>query len=463
MNAPRIMIASSGSGSGKTTITCALLMQLLKRQIKAESFKCGPDYIDPVFHERVLGIPSRNLDPFFSDERQLRALFLNGLTGQEFSVIEGVMGLYDGIVPENDRCSSYEVAKELDIPIILVIDAHGMGRSVIPLIAGFLKYDECHLIKGVILNRTVRSYYSMLAPVIEGELGIRAYGCLPPESDIGIESRHLGLVLPSGNEAEIIRDKLCTAGELLEENADIDGIITLMHSASPLNMLPDEIDMNIFGDIRRQVKKDRIRIAVARDEAFCFDYRVNMRILERLGAELVYFSPLHDKTLPEDINGLILGGGYPELYAKELADNISMRDAVRTAVNGGLPSLAECGGFMYLHKKLSDKAGNIYPMTDVIHADTFYTGHLVRFGYVSLSERNAHFLPGNRTIRGHEFHYYDSTAAGSDCIAVKAGSGRSYRCILESDDHCWGFPHLYYASDISFAEHFAVECRKKKV
>ena len=462
MKAPRIMIAAAGSGSGKTTVTCALLTRLINKKIKTVSFKCGPDYIDPIFHEKVLGIPSRNLDPYFSDADQLRALFMKDMTGHELSVTEGVMGLYDGISPENDRCSSYEVAEILDMPVILVVDAHGMGRSVTALIAGFLQYDVRHLIKGVILNRMGRSYLSMLAPVIERELGVKVYGCLPSEPDIAVESRHLGLALPCGKEAEKIREKLYRAGKLLQDNADIDGIISLSQSASPIYMSSDEIDRNIFGDTGIKSGHEKIRIAVASDEAFCFYYRDNMRILERLGAELVAFSPVHDRALPDNIDGIILGGGYPELFAKELSDNEAMRTAVREAIDEGLPSLAECGGFMYLHEKLTDKAGKSYQMSGAVHADTFYAGKLVRFGYVSLSEKHTHFMPENGTIRGHEFHYYDSTLNGSDCIAAKPCSGRGWECISESEIHFWGFPHLYYASDIAFAEHFAEACRVKK-
>lgn len=460
MKASRIMIAAAGSGSGKTTVTCALLTLLMKKNIKTLSFKCGPDYIDPIFHERVLGIPSRNLDPYFSDADQLRALFMKDMTGQELSVTEGVMGLYDGIAPENDRCSSYETACILDMPVILTVDAYGMGRSVMALIAGFLQYDVRHLIKGVILNRMGRSYFSEIAPVIERELGVKVYGCLPTEPEIAIGSRHLGLVMPCGKEAAEIRKKLDAAGKLLQENADIDGIIALAQSASPMHMSSEEIVRNIFGAAGMKAGQKKIRIAVASDEAFCFYYRDNMRILERLGAELVRFSPVHDRALPENIDGLILGGGYPELYAGELADNETMRASVREAINGGLPSLAECGGFMYLHEKLTDREGKSYPMSGVINADTFYTGKLVRFGYVSLAEKQKCFMPENGRIRGHEFHYYDSTLSGSDCIAEKPYPGRNWECILESERHFWGFPHLYYASDTAFAEHFAGVCRK---
>ena len=208
------------------------------------------------------------------------------------------------------------------------------------------------------------------------------------------------------------------------------------------------------------------RIAVAKDEAFCFYYRDNLRMLEHYGAELVFFSPLHDEKLPENIHGLLLGGGYPELYAKQLAENESMRKSIKEALEQHLPSLAECGGFMYLHETLTDKDGKNFPMVGVIPAECQYTGKLVRFGYVEvqlpqgLTEKGTAERPEPEKIKAHEFHYFDSTANGEDCIATKPVTGRSWKCIHASDDHFWGFPHLYYPSDPKFVKWFLERAEK---
>ena len=208
------------------------------------------------------------------------------------------------------------------------------------------------------------------------------------------------------------------------------------------------------------------RIAVAKDEAFCFYYRDNLRMLEHYGAELVFFSPLHDEKLPENIHGLLLGGGYPELYAKQLEENESMRKSIKEALEQQLPSLAECGGFMYLHDTLTDREGTTYQMAGVIPAECQYTGKLVRFGYVEvqlpqgLTEKGTAEMPEPEKIKAHEFHYCDSTANGEDCIATKPVTGRSWKCIHASDDHFWGFPHLYYPSDPKFVEWFLERTEK---
>ena len=222
------MIAAVKSGSGKTTITCAFLKQLLCRKKHPVSFKCGPDYIDPMFHEQVLKIPSKNLDTFFSDASQIQALYEMELPGHDIAVLEGVMGLYDGLGGIREEGSSYHLAKTLDVPVILVVDAHGMGKSVIPLIAGFLQYDEKKLIKGVILNRTSKMFFDTIAPLIEEELAIKALGCIPNEKELTIGSRHLGLILPE--EMEELNFQLEKAGQLLEKYVDVDAMIGIAES-----------------------------------------------------------------------------------------------------------------------------------------------------------------------------------------------------------------------------------------
>ena len=442
----RIMIAAPKSGSGKTTITCGLLQIFKDNGEDISSCKCGPDYIDPMFHRQVLGIPARNLDTFFTGEDETRKLFLRDRREGELVVMEGVMGLYDGLGGIREEGSSYHLAKVTQTPIILVVDAKGMGRSVIPLIAGFLAYDKAHLIRGVIFNRMSAAYYEILKPLAEEELGIAVLGYFPENKDLQIASRHLGLCMPG--ELEDLQGQIQKTAEKLRETVDISKLLQIAEEAETL-----EIDRT---EGTSQPKKEcgRPRIAVARDEAFCFYYEENLRLLEQAGAELMYFSPLHDKALPENIRGMLLGGGYPELYAGQLSENDAMRTAIREAVAAGLPTVAECGGFLYLHTTLTDREGHSYPMAGVLPGKCFDTGRLVRFGYIELEETDGHFLPRGSRIRAHEFHYYDSEDNGADCTAYKPTTGRNYPCIHVGENHWYGFPHLSYPSCPEFAERF---------
>ena len=460
MKLNRIMVAAPGSGSGKTTITCSLLMVLKNRGEQVVSYKCGPDYIDPMFHKQVIGIPSKNLDTFFTDEDVTRELFLKNRTEKDFAVMEGVMGLFDGLGGISEEGSSYHLAKVTETPIVLVIDAKGMGRSVIPMIAGFLAYDKEHLIQGVILNKMSKSYYEIIKPLIEEELRIRVLGYFPDEKDINLESRHLGLVMP--NESEDIQKRLQVMSKRFEKTVDVEEIEHIAEQAKEL--LPAQKPLNINGCSDKECS--RPVIAVAKDEAFCFYYEDNLLMLQENGAKITYFSPLHDTKLPDCCDALLIGGGYPELYAGELSRNVNMRNAIKQAIDTGMPIVAECGGFMYLHESITDKDGISHPMVGVIPATCSYKGKLVRFGYVEIQENKSCFLPEGQHIKGHEFHYFDSTDNGDCCTAQKPTTGREYPCVMEGDNYWMGFPHLYYPSNPFFAESFvkkAEEYKKRKV
>lgn len=445
MKRNRIMIAAPKSGSGKTMITCGLLQALLDRKEKVLAYKCGPDYIDPMFHRRVLGIPGRNLDTFFTGEEKTRELFLESSTEGSFCVMEGVMGLFDGLGGIREEGSSYHLAKVTRTPILLVVDAKGMGRSVLALLAGFLTYDEEKLIKGVLFNRMAKGYYEILKPLIEEELHLPVVGYLPEQKELTLESRHLGLLMPG--EVENLQDKMKRLAEVLTKTVDMGKILQIGRAACDLR-----------GDTKtewtgREEIAPTIKIAVARDEAFCFYYEENLRLLEKLGAELVYFSPLWEKELPEGVSGLLLGGGYPELYAEALSANESMRESIKKTVEGGMPTLAECGGFLYLHETLKPKE-EVFPMAGVLPGKGFNAGKLVRFGYIEIEEKQSNFLPPGEKIRGHEFHYYDTEYNGEDCLAIKPVTGRSYPCIVSNKTCFLGFPHLYYPSNPAFVKNF---------
>ena len=449
----RIMIAAPQSGSGKTLITCALLQALKEKNYYLESFKCGPDYIDPMFHKTVLGISSRNLDPFFTEDSITRMLLAKGQDSRDLAVIEGVMGLYDGLGGIREEASSYALAKATNTPIILTVNARGMGRSLLALLSGFLQYDTDHLIKGVILNQTPSSFASVLSKEIEETFHIPVVASFPVRDDVRIESRHLGLVMPY--ELEDIQSRLKIASQVLCENANIEQILEIAKSAPKL-------EYDVKRDIKQKLTEKTIRIGVARDEAFCFYYEDNLDLLKSLGAKLIFFSPLHDDTLPKDLDGILFGGGYPELYLKELEENESMRNSVKSAIENKMPSLAECGGFMYLHDTIFDSEKKPYKMAGVIHACCMKKERLVRFGYLTLNSKTDSFLQKGETIRGHEFHYYDSEDNGECAIAKKPVGTRSWECVHAGSDHWWGFAHLSYYSNPKFAEKFAEACRSYK-
>ena len=461
MKINRIMIAAPKSGSGKTMITCALLQALKNSGKQVISYKCGPDYIDPMFHEKVIGVPAGNLDTFFTDETRTRELFLSRVSKNNYAVLEGVMGIFDGLGGVREEGSSYHLAKVTKTPIVFVIDVKGMGRSVIPFIAGFLSYDKENLIRGVILNRISKEYYKTIKSLIEEELKIQVIGFLPDKGNFHIESRHLGLILP--NELEDIKEKMQRISEEFCKTVSIECIMKIAEDAEEMEDGEEKNAGVKKQEIRANEKtmlKEKPIIAVAKDEAFCFYYAENIRMLEEMGADIKYFSPIHDKKLPEGCHALLLGGGYPELYAEKLNANCMMRTAVKKAVENGMPVVAECGGFIYLHSALKDKEGISHEMAGVIPAVCFYTGKLVRFGYIEIREKQSCFLPEGAKIKGHEFHYYDSSLNGDDAVAVKPVTGKEYSCMIEDETRFMGFPHLYYPSNPAFAEQFVKKAEK---
>jgi len=449
------MIAAPASGSGKTLLTCGLLKALRNRGMKAASFKCGPDYIDPMFHRTVLGVPARNLDTFFTGEEITRYLFGRAAQKADISILEGVMGFYDGAGGVAAAASSYELAKVTDTPVILVVNARGMSLSVLPLIQGFLQYKQDSHIAGVILNQVSPMTYGMLKDKIEQELSVKVFGYVPKCPELVIESRHLGLVMPE--EVTGLQKKLTELSELLEKTLDIDAILDCARSAEALFWEKPESQQNMGQE------QTRLRIGIARDEAFCFYYEDNLELLQELGAEPVYFSPLHDGRLPSDLDGLIFYGGYPELYAKDLSANHSMKQDIRISLEQGMPFLAECGGFMYLQESMEDMEGNEYPMAGIFPGKAYRTQKLGRFGYITLTAKNdAQLLTPGTCIKAHEFHYFDCTENGMDYHGKKPFGSREWDCIQGGKHYAAGFPHLYYYSQPGFIYEFLQQCRKRK-
>ncbi|MCI8593112.1 MAG: cobyrinate a,c-diamide synthase [Lachnospiraceae bacterium] len=450
MKLPRILITAAASGSGKTLCTCGLLQVLKNRGLETVSFKCGPDYIDPMFHTKVIGTRSRNLDTFFTGRDVTRYLLRKNGAGADVAVIEGVMGYYDGLAGISAEASAWELADVTDTPAVLLVNCRGMSVSIVPMIKGFLEYKENSHIRGVILNRISPMLYPRVKAMVEEQLPVKVCGYLPELKDCLLESRHLGLVLPE--EIHDLQRQLETLAAAMEKSVDIDGLLELARTAEDMT----EETENPCGE----AISEPLHIGVAMDEAFCFFYEDNLDYLREHGACLVPFSPIHDTRLPEGICGLILNGGYPELYARELSENTAMRRVLREAILGGIPTTAECGGFMYLHQTMEDMDGRAWPMAGVIPGKVWKTPRLTRFGYVTLRGGTA-FGKEVGSLPAHEFHYFDSDACGGGWKAEKPLSSRGWDCIHSTDTLFAGFPHIYYYANIKFADTFLDKCRKK--
>lgn len=447
---PRLLLCAAASGGGKTTVTCALLQALVDRGLNPAAFKCGPDYIDPMFHSEVIGAKSRNLDLFLlGEEEACRLLWENG-KDCGVSIIEGVMGYYDGVALSSDA-SAYDLARAADVPAVLVLDGRGRALSAAAEVKGFASFRPDSHIRGVILNRVSPMLYPRLKAAIEAETGITVYGCLPNLPDCSLESRHLGLVTAA--EVADLKEKLRRLSRQAEQTLDIDGLLALASSGqSPL------FSERPAGE-GVPPSASRPRIAVARDRAFCFYYADGLRLLEQLGAELVEFSPLSDGDLPAGTRGIYLGGGYPELYAKELSSNASMRASLRAAIERGVPTVAECGGFLYLHAELEGADGQNYPMAGYFPHRAYRTRRLSRFGYVSLSASADNLLcTRGESLPAHEFHYWESENPGEAFLAQKPQSSRSWPCAHATPTLYAGFPHFHFCGIPDAARRFVAAC-----
>ena len=474
---PRLMIAAPGSGSGKTLVTCGLLRLLQRKNLHPAAFKCGPDYIDPMFHRQVLGIPSRNLDTFFSPADSENAANTAAATlaraaaknGAGIAVIEGVMGYFDGTGASGMEASSFDLAQQTDTPVILILNAKGMSRSVVALLRGFTDYEkESRRICGVILNRISPVMFPMMKKWIEEDTDIKVIGYLPQDDSLSWGSRHLGLLQPE--ELTGLQEQIDHLADTLESTIDQEALLDLASTAPPIRTPSESGGKKADPAGEKQVVP---RIAVARDEAFSFYYEDNLEMLQECGAELVFFSPIHDRIFPA-ADGLLLGGGYPELHAQALAQNEEMKAQICECAAKGMPLLAECGGFMYLQENLvlADRTAGkdgadqkTWKMCGLLPGTCRMTDKLVRFGYIELEKKDgqsgeAGCLKEGHRIRGHEFHYFDSTDNGHACTAHKPGRRRSWDCMVVRDNIMAGFPHLYYRSDPDFAAAFVEKCRQ---
>ncbi len=452
VKAPRLMIAAPSSGSGKTTIAVGIMAALSDNKV-VQGFKVGPDYIDPNYHTAATGRISRNIDSWMLPTNQIKGIFCRGQQGADISIIEGVMGLYDGFEGKSESGSSAEVAKLLNTPVVLVIDVRAMAGSVGAVALGFKNFDPDLNLAGIIANRVGSLKHAQFVTQAIERVGLPILGCIPRDQTLNVPERHLGL-FTAGEREEATQKLIKDAKRVVRDNLDIDLLVSIAQNAPKLY---------IYGPINPPIVREKeIRIAVARDEAFCFYYQDNFDLLEAAGAEIVFFSPLRDKKLPENIAGLYLSGGYPELYAAEITENTSIRTAIHETILSGLPAYAECGGLMTLTEYFLDSQENIFPMVGVLPGYAQMTDQL-KMGYREVvSLENTLLLSKDGIVRGHEFHYSEWVREENDCYAYAVKSGADD--IKRLDGFAKGnllasYIHIHFASNPDIATRFVNKCK----
>lgn len=447
---PRVVIAAPMSGSGKTTIVTGLLFALRSRGIKAQPYKVGPDYIDPGYHALASGRTAHNLDTWLVPSEKLPGILQSTMGDADIAIIEGVMGLYDG--GKNGMSSTAEIAKLLRAPVILAVNAKSMGESAAALVKGFTDYDPDVDIRGVILNRLGSPTHRDMIESALARLGIPVLGALMRNEKMTMPERHLGLVPTSENERDL--ETIEEIGRVVGESLDIDGIMKIASSAP---------DMDDASPVRR-VTSRRARIAVARDAAFSFYYPESLSVLEAKGASLVFFSPLSDQHLPE-CDGLILGGGFPEMFADSLYANEMMRSSIKSAAEAGMPIYAECGGFMYLMRQMTDFDGRKFPMLGVVPGDVVMNRKLQTVGYVrAVMERDTVLGKKGALLHGHEFHFSsECTVEGCEDYPraftfTRMRGGDPYPAGYAKGNILGSYLHLHFAGAEDAAENFVSAC-----
>lgn len=455
MNKPRLVVAGAGSGSGKTTVALALMAALRRRGFSVQGFKSGPDYIDPGHHTAVTGRPSRNLDIWMMGLDVVREIFQRASAGADLSIIEGVMGLYDGKDPESDSGSTAELSRVLDAPVLLVIDAAGMARSAAAVVLGFQRLDPTLRLAGVIVNRVGGpGHYQLLKTAIESACGVEVVGYLQQQERLAIPERHLGLVpaSESDDDEQALSDALASA---LESTVDLERIVQIGRSSPPW----PACRAVVFTGTRRPPS---VMIAVARDSAFHFYYPENLELLAWHGAEVRFFRPLAGELIPEDADGLYWGGGFPEVFAADLSRQTRLLEQVRDRIRDGLPTFAECGGLMFLARELVDREGCSHAMAGVIPAVVRMQGKLAAFGYrEARALQTSCLLAAGDRVRGHEFHYStveyeEQTVPHAYEVSGSRGTGREgyvRRSLLA------GYTHLHLASSPGAAARFVQSCQ----
>ena len=442
---PRLVIAATQSGSGKTTIATGLLSALREQGIAVQSFKVGPDYIAPGYHTMASGRPAHNLDSWLVPEQVLPELFTRTMEGSDIAVIEGVMGLYDG--GREGVSSTAAIAKLLKAPVVLVLDAKSMGASAAAIACGFRDYDPKVNLAGVILNRLGSATHEEMIRRAMKDAGIRVLGALRRDDSLKMPERHLGLVPVAENEGE--RQAIEAMGTAVAKSLDIEAILHLACLAPELEVVMPE----------RKMQPRCCRFGIARDEAFSFYYTASLAILAHCGAELVPFSPLHDAELPE-VDGLFIGGGFPEMFAEQLEANASMCASIKKAAENGMPIYAECGGYMYLLQSLKDFLGREHAMCGALPGRAAMTDKLQMVGYVEaeLLEDTVLGKAGTK-LRGHEFHFSEDEVEGKRPLRFeRLRTGECYEAGESRRNVLGSYLHLHFAGCPEAAAHFVEAC-----
>ncbi|SDZ76343.1 cobyrinic acid a,c-diamide synthase [Thalassobacillus cyri] len=453
MTARRLVVAGVSSGVGKTSIAIGLMAAFMKKGLTVQGFKCGPDYIDPSYHAAVTRRPSRNLDSWMLPPDIMKEVFVKGSEGADVSIIEGVMGFYDGKSPTSNQGSTAEISTLLDCPAILIVDCSAMARSAAAIVKGFQELDPEVNIAGVIANKVgSKGHYQLIKEAVEQECGIPVCGYLLKNKSLEMPERHLGLV-PSIERGEL-DEQLDQLGEAVAETIDVDQIYQI--SEQPV--------LTAEPSLFRRKGASEVTIAVARDEAFNFYYQENLELIEHYGAEVVYFSPLNGEVLPPEADGLYLGGGFPELFPEQLAKNKEVKQSIKEAVEEGLPVLAECGGLMYLSDSITTIDGKTYPMAGVLPGKTEMQAKLASLGYREISGLpNNYLFKNGMEVRGHEFHYSIFKPAGqlpgAYRVSSRFGTGEEgclYKNVVA------GYTHLHFASNPEVLDNFLQACKEEK-
>jgi cobyrinic acid a,c-diamide synthase len=448
---PRVVIAGTHSGVGKTTVATALIAAFARRGLVVQPFKIGPDFIDPGFHAAAAGRPCHNLDGWMLSREANLQIFARACEDADLAIIEGVMGLFDGRDGASESASTAEMAKWLGAPVVLVSDAGAMARSAAAVVHGFETFDSALDVAGVVFNRVGgEAHAAMLRDALRGSCRAEPIGFLPQNEKIILPGRHLGLTMAE----EVL------TGACLDEMAD--WIASHIDLGAVLQMAGDRSGpLAVTRTAAVSPVKANVRLGVARDAAFCFYYRDNLDLLRASGAEVVEFSPLSDAGLPADVGGLYLGGGYPELHAARLSANRPMMESIRRFADSGGPIYAECGGFMYLTRAIIDLAGEAHPMVGLFPTSARMQPQLAALGYLE-AEALAHTLwlrPGER-LRGHEFRHStidEMPASIQRCLRLNDGRGEREEGYVNGSVLA-GYTHLHFASAAQFARRFVGIC-----
>lgn len=434
-----LTIAGTNSGCGKTTITMGVMALLKKALYSVAPFKTGPDYIDPRFHEQVLGTPSYNLDTYMLASDVVKHLFWKHSRQKDIAVIEGVMGMYDGMGLDA-KGSTYELSKTLNVPVVLVVGCKGLYQSVAAIVKGFAEMYPDSNVKGVILNHVSgQDHYRFLKQVVEQKCNVKCVGYVPPLKDIQLKSRHLGLI--QAQEVESLQSKVALLTEVLADTIDLEALLAISEYNADVHEITD-LGFSL-GELRG------LKLGVAYDEAFSFYYKDNLELLEECGAQLHYFSPLSDKQLPGGCNALYFGGGYPEVFAGKLSANLSMLNAVKQAAMEGVPVYAECGGLMYLTNEIIQRDGTCHQMTGVFDCSVQMTDRLKRFGYAELT-------CNDRTTRCHEFHCSEIVKQNTPIEEIyklkKPNRDKNWTCGFKNKNTLAGYAHVHFWSEPEFTK-----------